>query len=311
MVITTSLALRAAAQPRRTAIRPTASANNAHVLATRVVPPVLPKIFVYDHCPFCVRVRIALGIKNVKHELIFLANDDVVRDFFHMTRSQQRNTQKDTDTFPRPTPTHKKKQATPTSLVGKKVAPIMLIPGQLVMNESLDIVKYFDERPEYGPTGAIKPKSDREDIKAWQKKVQTLLRLLHRPRYMLSPGFPEFQQADSRDYFVAGHQLPPYEKADWKANLSLDQKWTLYKQAYESTPELLPDLNAALWELEQLIYSEYCCTEGGISMDDIDLAARLRSVTLVRGAQFGPKTVAYLKNIEKLADIPMYFKMAL
>ena len=174
-----------------------------------------------------------------------------------------------------------------------------------------DIVKYFDERPEYGPTGAIKPKSDREDIKAWQKKVQTLLRLLHRPRYMLSPGFPEFQQADSRDYFVAGHQLPPYEKADWKANLSLDQKWTLYKQAYESTPELLPDLNAALWELEQLIYSEYCCTEGGISMDDIDLAARLRSVTLVRGAQFGPKTVAYLKNIEKLADIPMYFKMAL
>ena len=46
-------------------------------------------------------------------------------------------------------------------------------------------------------------------------------------------------------------------------------------------------------------------------MDDIDLAARLRSVTLVRGAQFGPKTVAYLKNIEKLADIPMYFKMAL
>ena len=89
---------RAAAQPRRTAIRPTASANNAHVLATRVVPPVLPKIFVYDHCPFCVRVRIALGIKNVKHELIFLANDDVVRDFFHMTRLQQRNTQNDADT---------------------------------------------------------------------------------------------------------------------------------------------------------------------------------------------------------------------
>ncbi|XRA97330.1 glutaredoxin 2 [Pycnococcus provasolii] len=250
MMINATARTRAAAQPRRTAIRPTASANNAHVLATRVVPPVLPKIFVYDHCPFCVRVRIALGIKNVKHELIFLANDDV---------------------------------ATPTSLVGKKVAPIMLIPGQLVMNESLDIVKYFDERPEYGPTDAIKPKSDREDIKAWQKKVQTLLRLLHRPRYMLSPGFPEFQQADSRDYFVAGHQLPA----------------------------LLPDLNAALWELEQLIYSEYCCTEGGISMDDIDLAARLRSVTLVRGAQFGPKTVAYLKNIEKLADIPMYFKMAL
>ena len=100
VMINATARTRAATQPRRTAIRPTASANNAHVLATRVVPPVLPKIFVYDHCPFCVRVRIALGIKNVKHELIFLANDDVVRDFFHMTRLQQRNTQKDADTPP-------------------------------------------------------------------------------------------------------------------------------------------------------------------------------------------------------------------
>jgi hypothetical protein len=50
-------------------------------------------LYVYDHCPFCVRVRVALGIKNVKHNLHFLANDDV---------------------------------ATPTSLVGKKVAPIFV-----------------------------------------------------------------------------------------------------------------------------------------------------------------------------------------
>jgi glutaredoxin 2 len=50
-------------------------------------------VYVYDHCPFCVRVRLALGIKNVKHKLHFLANDDV---------------------------------ATPTNLVGKKIAPIFV-----------------------------------------------------------------------------------------------------------------------------------------------------------------------------------------
>lgn len=53
----------------------------------------LPTVYVYDHCPFCVRVRLALGIKNVKHKINFMANDDV---------------------------------QTPTSLVGKKIAPIFV-----------------------------------------------------------------------------------------------------------------------------------------------------------------------------------------
>lgn len=59
----------------------------------RIVMDDLPTLFVYDHCPFCVRVRVALGLKNIKHNLHFLANDDV---------------------------------ATPTSLVGKKIAPIFV-----------------------------------------------------------------------------------------------------------------------------------------------------------------------------------------
>jgi hypothetical protein len=56
-------------------------------------PSLLPTLYNYDHCPFCVRVRLALGFKNVKHNLIFMANDDV-----HM----------------------------PSALVGKKIAPIMV-----------------------------------------------------------------------------------------------------------------------------------------------------------------------------------------
>lgn len=53
----------------------------------------LPIVYVYDHCPFCVRVRLAMGVKNVKHLIHFLANDDV---------------------------------DTPTALVGKKIAPIFV-----------------------------------------------------------------------------------------------------------------------------------------------------------------------------------------
>jgi hypothetical protein len=59
----------------------------------RIIMDELPTVFVYDHCPFCVRVRLALGIKNVKHNIRFMANDDI---------------------------------PTPTKLVGKKIAPILV-----------------------------------------------------------------------------------------------------------------------------------------------------------------------------------------
>lgn len=66
------------------------------VKPSRVVPQdlmLIPILYNYDHCPFCVRVRLALGFKNIKHNIVFLANDDVT---------------------------------TPTAMVGRKVAPIMV-----------------------------------------------------------------------------------------------------------------------------------------------------------------------------------------
>ena len=59
----------------------------------RIIREELPVVFVYDHCPFCVRVRLALGVKNIKHNVHFLANDDI---------------------------------PTPTNLIGKKIAPIFV-----------------------------------------------------------------------------------------------------------------------------------------------------------------------------------------
>mmetsp|Transcript_6492 Transcript_6492/g.9519 ORF Transcript_6492/g.9519 Transcript_6492/m.9519 type:complete len:144 (+) Transcript_6492:136-567(+) len=59
----------------------------------RIIRDELPITYVYDHCPFCVRVRLALGVKNIKHNVQFLANDDI---------------------------------PTPTKLIGKKIAPIFV-----------------------------------------------------------------------------------------------------------------------------------------------------------------------------------------
>lgn len=42
----------------------------------------------------------------------------------------------------------------------------------------------------------------------------------------------------------------------WKAELSAAEKQRKYDEAYARTAELLPELNQALVQLEQLIYSQ-------------------------------------------------------
>merc|ERR1719199_2220647 len=95
----------------------------------RVILSPLPTVHVYDHCPFCVRVRLAMGIKNVKFRLDFLGNDDIER---------------------------------PTSLVGKKIAPIFSFPqDDLIMGESMDIIKLIDSDARFGPPSSLLPSTSR------------------------------------------------------------------------------------------------------------------------------------------------------
>jgi len=253
----------------------------------RIVREQVPIVHVYDHCPFCVRVRLALGIKNLKHNVNFLANDDI---------------------------------PTPTMLIGKKIAPIFAIPeDDFIMSESLDIIEKVDSDERFGATGQLLPATGRKDIKAWQKSVQALLRTLQRPRYVATGLLPEFQQIDSRHAFIKNHQLPPYEKVEWKGDgteenpgMPMDEKLTLYAEAMAKDPTpLLEDLNAKLIELDDMVYSEYYCSEGGLSMDDIDLWSRLRSITIIKDVQWPTKLRAYMDNLSALGDVPLYDEMAL
>ena len=128
------------------------------------------------------KVRLAFGLKSIKHEVRFLANDDV---------------------------------ATPTSLVGKKVVPIFEFQNnageKLVMPESLDIISKVDTDPTFGPVGLFKPLSKRADWAAWQSKHAELMRELQRSRYVLSV-LPEFYSVDGKDAFVKNHPISPYSK---------------------------------------------------------------------------------------------------
>lgn len=258
----------------------TAEASDLYFKPERVIRDELPTLFVYDHCPFCVRVRVAMGIKNVKHNIYFMANDDV---------------------------------KTPTDLVGKKIAPIFKFPeADITMAESMDIIKLIDSDERFGPTDVIKPASGRTDLKEWQKSVQSLLRTLQRPRYVATGLVPEFQQLDSRHVFIKNHQLPPYDKAEWKQEMDMEEKLNIYADAMASDPApLVEELNAKLVELDDKVYSVHYCTEGGMSLDDVDLWARLRSITIIKGVKWPEGLRTYMDNMSEIADIPLYDELAM
>jgi glutaredoxin 2 len=123
----------------------------------------------YNHCPYCIRVRMALGIKHIAHQLRVLANDD---------------------------------EATPMAMVGKKVVPILTKEDGSHMAESLDIVAYLDEH--YGNTRVfVAPKDTQASaaIQQWIEQSRSYLSRLTYPRFVQSAS-GEFATPSARAYFI-------------------------------------------------------------------------------------------------------------
>lgn len=264
------------------------SSSNSFVKPPRLIPDdasLIPSLYNYDHCPFCVRVRLALGFKNIKHNLVFMANDDV---------------------------------HTPTAMVGKKIAPIMRFPPEntdeedMLMMESMDIIEFIENDERFGPTNVLKPASGRTDLKEWQNSIKFLLRTLQRPRYVATGLLPEFQQLDSRHGFIANHPLPPFDKAEWKEMDDFSQKLSIYAEAMANDPTvMIEELNAKLVALDDIVYCDTYCTEGGLSLDDIDLWARLRSISIVSDVQWPDGLRRYMDNLAELSDVSLYDGLAI
>lgn len=122
------------------------------------------KLYVYDHCPFCVRSRMIFGLKDVACEIITLPNDD---------------------------------EETPTHLIGKKMLPVLVTESNEVIGESLDIVKYIDET--FG--SSVLTVADNPAIEAWMEEATKLIYPLAIPRWA-SSDFEEFRQDAARQYFI-------------------------------------------------------------------------------------------------------------
>lgn len=121
------------------------------------------KLYVYDHCPFCVRARMIFGLKNIPCEIVFLANDD---------------------------------ETTPQTLIGKKMLPILVTDEGEIIGESLDIVRYIDAT--IGKPTLSEPAST---VEAWIEEVSRLIYQLAIPRWSYS-DYPEFKNESARTYFT-------------------------------------------------------------------------------------------------------------
>lgn len=122
------------------------------------------KLYIYDHCPFCLKARMIFGLKNIPIELNVLLNDD---------------------------------EATPTKMVGKKVVPILQKDDSRYMPESMDIVHYVDKLDgEPLLTG-----STTAAISDWLRHVNSYVQQLTTPRIAKAP-FDEFATPQARAYFA-------------------------------------------------------------------------------------------------------------
>ncbi|HEZ3635689.1 TPA: GrxB family glutaredoxin [Neisseria meningitidis] len=89
------------------------------------------KLYIYDHCPFCVRARMAAGLFGADVKEAVLANDD---------------------------------EATPIGMIGAKQVPVLQKEDGSFMGESLDIVRHFDREDRL--KDEVRP-----EIRAWLDKV--------------------------------------------------------------------------------------------------------------------------------------------
>ena len=125
------------------------------------------KLYVYDHCPFCVKARAIFGLKGLPFELVVMANDDA---------------------------------ATPERMVGRKVAPILEHDGRYTP-ESMEIVRAVDAMTEprllVGPTNP--------DVTRWIEEGSQTLYRLDMPRWVAAP-LAEFATEDARAFFTTNKE---------------------------------------------------------------------------------------------------------
>ncbi len=122
------------------------------------------KLYVYDHCPFCIKAMMIFGFKQQTYDLEVLLNDDI---------------------------------ETPTAMIGKKMVPILQKDDGSYMAESLDIIHYVDQLDQQPlVTGGT-----HQPVTQWLENHQPVMQLLIIPR-AVQQDFSTFATEGARAFYT-------------------------------------------------------------------------------------------------------------
>jgi len=126
------------------------------------------RLFVFDHCPFCVRALLAIGLKSLPIEIKYILEDDI---------------------------------ETPTKMIGQQMVPILEYDTGKFMPESLDIVKYLDTN--FG--SAIFTEAQNPKVVTWVDDNFGTVNKYVMPRFA-KMNFPEFETVSARHMYITRHE---------------------------------------------------------------------------------------------------------
>lgn len=201
------------------------------------------KLYHYVHCPFCVRVRMGLNLLKQPFESVVTAYDD---------------------------------ESTPIKLTGKKMLPIVVHYNGVAQNESLDILKYMDNK------NVLSWKlldTNSTELNALLDKIGSLVHSLAMPYWIWTPEFND----SSRKYFQTKKEV---KRGPFK-DLVKNQKSYVLKLDELLLSELTPRLSP-FYKSDKL------------SIMDIMIAAHLWGMYVVPEYRFDSTVHSYLQKIKEL-----------
>ena len=135
------------------------------------------KLFIYDHCPYCVKARMIFGLKKQPVELVTLLNDD---------------------------------EKTPRSMIGQKMVPILEKEPGHFMPESMDIVKFMDEQKKPRLVSELEDPTLLNILGQANESYYSLTM----PRW-LNSGMEEFKTPSAKKYFQTKKEamIGPFDQA--------------------------------------------------------------------------------------------------
>ena len=227
-------------------------------------------LHLYDHCPFCIRVDLALGWAKVNYQRKLYGYGDIEG---------------------------------PKALTGEKVLPVLELNDKQtgekqLLRESLDIIGklnadgWLEENP-------LSPRSVDETLKKWESEFQPLHQTLTRPRVIKLPPEVAVDFATEAD---RTYQMNKYTKKGF----DYDAAWAKSDETKEAVAKSLNRLAEILEERNES--SSTLTLSGGekYDMNDCIYLPDLRRLTCVKEVKWPPIVRKYVDDACKAAGVVTY-----